>query len=173
MDSFVSSIILTTAVFAALITSITDLIINIMNNSKLKKLERRKEVREIDQYRYTKLYEILLNWHKLDTPWDVSEKSAPQIANERLTNLFLDTLGKYELARPLLASKYWRELDELQREGNILLHKVIDDSMLTPNRTSNSLKAYFDLGGEFSEKLKKSINSQLEELLSLDNIMKH
>ena len=67
LNEFFTTVILTAAVFAALVTSIANIIISLMNNWRLKKIEKQKQMNEIDKYRYSRLYELILNWHKYDS----------------------------------------------------------------------------------------------------------
>ena len=59
---FWHSIVLTAGVFAALITSVANIVISIFNNSRLKTIEKNKQMTEIEKYRYSRLYEQILNW---------------------------------------------------------------------------------------------------------------
>ncbi len=59
-----TSAIISGAVFAALIASIANIIISILNNRMLKIIEKQKNISEIDKYRYTCLYDILTRWYK-------------------------------------------------------------------------------------------------------------
>ena len=84
----VQPIVLTSAVFAAFTTSAANVVISIMNNKRLKGIEKQKELNEIDKYRYSRLYELILNWHNYDTK--INEKKAERIAFYRMLNLFFD-----------------------------------------------------------------------------------
>ena len=55
LNEFFTTVILTAAVFAALVTSIANIIISLMNNWRLKKIEKQKQMNEIDKYRYSRL----------------------------------------------------------------------------------------------------------------------
>ena len=48
---FLYTVILTTTVFAALITSIANIIISLINSYRLKHIEEQKKLNEIDKYR--------------------------------------------------------------------------------------------------------------------------
>ena len=100
LNEFFTTVILTAAVFAALVTSIANIIISLMNNWRLKKIEKQKQMNEIDKYRYSRLYELILNWHKYDSAQ--RGDTAEEIAFYRLLNLFMDDSGRYEIAKPLL-----------------------------------------------------------------------
>ena len=49
LNEFFTTVILTAAVFAALVTSIANIIISLMNNWRLKKIEKQKQMNEIDK----------------------------------------------------------------------------------------------------------------------------
>ena len=70
---------------------------------------RKKQVNEIDKYRYSRLYELVINWHKYDSKVDGT--TAEEIAFYRLLNLFMDDFGRYEIAKPLLDKDYIENLE--------------------------------------------------------------
>ncbi len=165
-NEIINTVILTATVFAALITSIVNIIISLMNNHRLKKIEKQKQMNEIDKYRYSRLYELILNWHKYDS--SKTGETAEEIAFYRLLNLFMDDSGRYEIARPLLDECYKKDLDVKKIEGEKLLSELV--SAEAPDGThsdefSTIKQRYFDIAKEFNEMLKAAINSQLEELL--------
>lgn len=165
-NNILNSVVITAGVFAALITAIANIIISIINNIRLKSIEKKKELNEIDKYRYSRLYELILNWHNYDSQYTGNTPS--EIASSRLVNLFLDTSGRYEIAKPLLDAKYISELDELLNRGHHLLGRLIDAEKLGESHSKdfNAIQnEYFDVGGEFSDKLKMVINEQLKILL--------
>lgn len=59
LNEFFTTVILTAAVFAALVTSIANIIISLMNNWRLKKIEKQKQMNEIDKYRYQLIQECI------------------------------------------------------------------------------------------------------------------
>ena len=109
MEYFLNTVLLTTAVFAAFITSLANVVISLINNHKLKKLEDKKQMNEIDKYRYSMLYELVINWHKYDSK--IEGTTVSEIAFYKLINLFMDDSGRYEIAKPLLDECYIRELE--------------------------------------------------------------
>lgn len=171
MKDFFNTIILTTTVFAALITSIANVIISLINNYKLKKLEDKKQVNEIDKYRYSRLYELVINWYKYDSKVDGT--TASEIAFYRLLNLFMDDSGRYEIAKPLLDKDYIKNLESKKNECKKLLEALVEaessDDMHTED-FQNIKEKYFKSGEEFSELLKSTINSQLESLLRKSDV---
>ena len=106
---FLYTVILTTTVFAALITSIANIIISLINSYRLKHIEEQKKLNEIDKYRYSRLHEILINWHKYDS--EIKGETDSEIAFYRLLNQFMDDLGRYEIAKPIIDAGYTEELE--------------------------------------------------------------
>ena len=165
-EDILSTVIFTATVFAAFVTSIANIIVSIMNNQKLKKIEKRKQMNEIHKYRYSRIYELILNWHKYDSA--SKGDTAGEIAFNKLLNLFMDDLGRYEILKPLLDECYKRELDVKKIEGEKLLNDLIGAE--TPDGTHSKefptiKQRYFNIAIEFDEMLKSIINIQLEELL--------
>lgn len=170
LNEFFTTVILTAVVFAALVTSIANIIISLMNNWRLKKIEKQKQMNEIDKYRYSRLYELILNWHKYDSAQ--RGDTAEEIAFYRLLNLFMDDSGRYEIAKPLLDKCYIEELEVKKTEGEKLLNDLVGTEL--PDGTHSEefpaiKKRYFDIAKEFSKMLKTVINCQLEELLCKSN----
>ena len=66
-SNLLNTVILTATVFAALISSIANIIISLINNHRLKSLESKKQLNDIDKYRYSRLYELVLKWHEYDS----------------------------------------------------------------------------------------------------------
>lgn len=157
-----STVVLTATVFAALITSIANIIISLVNNHRLKKMEKQKKINEIDKYRYSRLYELILNWHKYDS--DLQGETEGEIAFYRLFNLFLDDLGRYDIAKPLLDKCYTEKLEVKKLEGEKCLHNLVEKE--ASDGTHSEEFPTIKIGREFDKMLKTAINSQLEELLS-------
>lgn len=160
------TVILTAVVFAALITSLANIVISVINNSRLKNIEKQKQVSEIDKYRYSKLYELIVNWHKYDSA--TMGDTASEIANYKLLNLFMDDSGRYEIAKPLLDKTFIKKLEKAKLKCEELLNDLVDAE--TPDGTHPEefpaiRQSYYDNAIEFSEILKEAINSQLEILL--------
>lgn len=158
--------VLSSTVFASLITSLTNLIVTLINNRRIKNNEKQKNMTEIDKYRYVHLYEMLLNWHNYDS--DFEGESPGEIAFNRLLNGFLDDVGRYEIIRPLLDEQFISGLDKLKDIGNKLLCDLIDTEKPDGTHTKNFISIkdqYFENGSEFSDELKEVINKQLKILL--------
>lgn len=171
VDVFLNSVVLTTVVFAACIASITNIIISITNSSKLKKIEHTKQKNEINSYRYHKLYELILDWHKYDS--ELKGELAGEIAFYRLFNLFSDDLGRYEFTKPLLDKRFTQQLEPLKLSCEKLLGKLVEAEStegLHSKDFSIIKDKYFESSGKFSELLKEVINTQIEILLQNNDI---
>lgn len=178
MDNSMSlswQVILTSAVIGAVVTSIANIIISILNNNHLKNLENKRISNEITTYRYTKLYEFTINWEKMNAPFETENRSPSEIAAERLINGFIDDYEKYGIVSPLLDEKYKLELDELGEKGNQCLKKLIEIENELEAKQSQELQEqhnivyleYIDLSVRFSTTLRNIIQKQLEELMNL------
>ena len=166
----IKDILLTAGVIAAVIGSITNIIIALFNSSQLKKIENIKKDNQMNTYRYTMLYELIKNWHSYDS--DFKGKTAGEIAFNRLLNLFMDDLGRYAIAKPLLKKSYVDALEVKKKECEILLEALINAEKPDGTHSEQYPKIrdmYFKGGEEFSELLKETINNQMELLLNKDN----
>mgnify|MGYP004473753525 CR=1 FL=1 len=171
ISGFLYTVILTATVFAAFITSIANIIISIINSYRLKQIEVQKKINEIDKYRYSRLYELIINWHKYDS--EIKGETVSKMASYRLVHLFLDDLGRYEIVKPLLDECYTEKLEPLKIKCENLLKDLIDVTAPESSCTKNPeiiKEKYFFNGKEFSKLLKNSINDQLESLLRKNNL---
>lgn len=160
--------LLTATVFAAIISSIVNIIISILNNRRLKQIELKKYMSEIDKYRYTMLYDLILHWHDHESPY--SGETASEIASLRLINLFLDTKGRYDLAKPLLDPEYLLKLDALETKGDSALLALIEAEMPDGTHTPDfpqHRETYNSISIEFDTVLKQTIYDQLSRLLQM------
>lgn len=162
----INSVVLTAGVFAAIITSVVNIIIALMNNSKLNKIEQKKKMNEIDRYRYTHLYELLLSWQNYSS--EISGNTPSEMANCRLMNSFLDDVRRFDIARPLLDKKYVEMLQIKSDKGYSILNRLIDletNEGIHLEGFSEVKKQFISFSIEFTGMLKKSIYSQIEELI--------
>ena len=169
-NTFFNTVILTATVFAALITSIVNIAISLINNHRLKNIEKQKQMNEIDKYRYSRLYELVLNWHKYDS--DQVGKTVEEIAFYRLLHSFMDDSARYEIAKPLLDKCYIDKLEIKKSECDKLLSNLIEaeaSGRTHSDEFSIIKQKYFDNGADFSKILKEVINHQLEVLLNSIN----
>lgn len=166
--------ILTSAVFAALITSLSNLVITLLNNKRLNTIEKRKDRNEIDKYRYIQLHEMLLTWDKYNsieidsTKMGETEEECIEYAKKcrkYILNKFIDDKSRYNVIRPLLSEQYIKELDVIMEEGdNLLLNIAYCEDK---EEHFNLEKKYANLSEKFTIKLKSVINQQLAELLKI------
>ena len=168
---FLYTVILTSTVFAALITSIANIIISLINSYRLKNIEEQKIINEKNKYRYRELHELLTNWNKYDS--EIKGETSDEIIFYKGLNLFMDDLGRYKIAKPLFDSCYIEELESKRVECENLLNDLVEAEVPDGTHTNDFpiIKEKYFVGGiEFSELLKNAINSQLEILLRKNNI---
>ena len=169
-SNFLNTVILTATVFAALISSIANIIISLINNHRLKSLESKKQLNDIDKYRYSRLYELVLKWPEYDS--EDSGETTSEMAHNRMLVLFLDDGRRYALAKPLLDSYYIEKLETKKAECDKLLKQLISAESADGQHSEDFLMikdCYFRASTEFSEMLKASINDQLDSLLRKSN----
>jgi len=113
MWNTLSSILISTAVIAAALAAIANVIVALMNNARLRSIDKDKRKSELIQYRYTKLYSVLQ---------DIEGEHGFVINNSD----FVETLAKaiekrnryvelYKLARPLIKNEIRNSLDVAAR----------------------------------------------------------
>lgn len=113
----------------------------------------------------------VINWHKYDS--EIKGETDSEIAFYRLLNQFMDDLGRYEIAKPLLDAGYTEELENKKIECENLLNNLVEAEAPDGTHTKDFpiiREKYFASGQEFSKLLKNAINSQLESLLRKSNI---
>lgn len=168
-------IIITSTVFAAFITSLSNLVITLFNNKRLNAIERRKDRNEIDKYRYIQLHEMILKWDKYNsiefdsTKIGETEEECIEYAKkckEYILNIFIDDKRRYNVVRPLLSEQFIMELDEIKEEGDELLYKIAycEDK----EEHLDLEKKYANTSDKFTSKLKSAINQQLADLLKIE-----
>jgi hypothetical protein len=170
----VSTTLISTAVFAAAIAAIANVVIAIMSNNRLRVIERKHKMTEIEKYRYTHLYDIILNWHNYSTNIESEDKSADTIATINLFNGILDNKERYNLVKPLISSKYADKKQEIEsiidRGDNIILQYVLatnEENEKTNDIFKGIIKELADCSEELEKELREMINQQLEELIDI------
>lgn len=168
--SLIYNVLLTSGVFAALITSVVNIVLLIVNNTHLKKIERIRWDNEIIKYRYVKLYEFCKEWHN----YEIDIDDVLEIGDEEYVKMYADLLGsinsnieRYRVVKPLLDRSYTEELDELLNEIHLKEKEIIlmHDSM-SKEEYHRADEEMLNLGVDFSKKLKKDIDNQLTTLIS-------
>ena len=172
VNDIISSAIVTGAFFVALISSVVNVVISIINYHHINRMEQQKTLNEIDKYRYTKLYELVLNWRNGKN--DKHPNNGSKVTDSALVALikiFLEDNGRYDIAKPLLDYKYVETLDKIKEKVDdgykLFVKKMKDNEAIGISTISydGDVEAYFDIAMVFSEELKNAINKQLEELL--------
>lgn len=162
-----NSVVLTAGVFAAFITSLANIIITLFNNHRLNVIEKKKEMQEMDKYRYSHLYDLLLNWQKYDFPTEGDDA-----AYDKVINRFMGDTNRYELAKPLMDQVYIDRLEPKQIEGKEILDRMIRNATFNESEEEfyDLQSDYVRIGEEFSNMLKREINNQLVELLGKEQM---
>ena len=96
------------------------------------------------------MYELIINWHKYDS--EIKGETVSKMASCRLINLFLDDLGRYEIAKPLLDECYTEKLESLKIKCENLLKDLIDVTAPESSCTKNPeliKEKYFLMGRNF------------------------
>ena len=157
---------LLTAIIVAVIASITNIICVLYSYRKLNNIEDKKHMDEITKYRYSKLYDLLLNWKNYDSKWE--GKTADDIASSRLMNLFFDDQKRYDIAKPLLNQSYIAALEELKQECDLVLEQLIENESEEGEHTKEFPVIMADYRIKilaFSDALNQTIYNQVVQLL--------
>ena len=110
--------LLASTVVAAIITAIINIVKSIMDN-------KAKASESVKTFRYTKLYEIVIEWQKNNSE---SVKVSPSGEIDALGNEIgrNNNLQKcYQLAKPLVDKKYWGDIEIHLLEYNELVLQVV------------------------------------------------
>jgi hypothetical protein len=164
-------VIISVGVVAAAIAAIANVIVALMNNKRLKGIEKDKKMTEIQKYRYTQLYEIIKHWYDFDTDIDVAEKSEGEIASIRLMHKPLDHKGRWDIVKPLLNPKFTNGIDDMVEKVDELLLKFVKLSKEKEEKeeiVDNARWDYSSCGEKFGKMIRNAINNQLQELLLID-----
>ena len=164
---------LTSAVVASLVTSITNIVIAVFNNRRLKLLEKEKRKNELNIYRYTHLFDLLLKLDSYNTPFETEGRTVSQIASERLINGYIDSHKKFDLLSPLLDEKYKTHIVELNSCAEYQLKelfKMENELETNPNeelmeKYNKQLEEFFGLSANYSMEVENAARMQLVALL--------
>jgi hypothetical protein len=167
--STLSPVLISTAVFAAAVGAIANVIVALMNNRRLKKIEKEKTMTEIQKYRYIQLYDMTKNWNSYGSK--IEGDSISQLASNQLINRPLDNKGRWDIVKPLINPKFTDGIDEKVREVDALLLELVStESEESDNVNSRQiLSQYSSVGQELELLLKKAIYDQINELLLIDD----
>lgn len=165
-NSLLTTVIFTSTVFAALLTSLMNLFISLINNRRLNVIETQKKINEIDKYRYSRLYEVMLNWHNYD--FKIEGNDLDETILLRLMMNFIDDSQRYDFIRPLLDQKFIDLLDEKKEKGYSLLYELYI-IRTTDNHRKDFMaikEEYLHNSTEFRNQLIECITQQLNLLLN-------
>ena len=162
-----TSAVISGAVFAALIASIANIIISIINNRMLKTIEKQKKIGEIDKYRYTCLYDILTRWY--NHKFDFEDKYDEDHNNIGSLHTFHDILEWYNITKPFLDSQYITELDRIVKKEQSLNIEMCVARAHGKSYSGNSVEQicleHRRICKILRHELEKSIHLQLESLM--------
>ncbi|GHT26410.1 hypothetical protein FACS18942_03830 [Planctomycetales bacterium] len=152
--------ILTATVVAAFVSAISSIVVAILNNRRLRKIETDKRKYEWKHYRFTKLYELLERVERLHG-FIGSPQDPLKTINDALSRR-LELIELYKLARPLIGSNNRKEIDsKIIEEKNA--YKPLEEEILTKN---SAIKAndWLSVAKYLPDVLSEAINDQLVEL---------
>lgn len=155
-------VFLSTAVIAAALAAIANIIVTLLNNSRLKSIEKDKHINELVYYRYTKLY----NYH--EEIQSIEKPSAKDLIDDnesgalRENEYYQLVARKYILIKPLLEKEVREPVEKLHA-------KIIADKVnIIKNKDNLKVEDYSDLLPNiimFEQVLTDCITEQLERLI--------
>jgi len=167
----ISPVLISVGVISAALAAIANVVVSVMNNRRLKAIEKDKRMTEIQKYRYTNLYNIVKNWEAYSTKFE--GETAGEIALHRLVNMPLDNISRYDIIKPLLNPIYILVLDEVADEIHHLLGKLVELETEDGEHLEdfNDVRHKYNNAGEkFRKMLRNAIYEQLKELLLQDEM---
>ena len=174
MNELLSNTIIAPAVIAAVLAQIVTIVLTVINNRRLSKIEKSKKSNEIAVYRYTNLYELLKNWDSYTTKSNkenVSKDIGTSIVDMTtigVMNSFFDCQNRYEIAKPLLNEVYTIPLDKFFKHGTDCWFEVL----LITKKRSELKETLLDVHNnptsyENPDEIEKEI---LEKLIPMQNV---
>ena len=175
--SVLSPIFVSTAVVAAVLGAIANIVISLMNNMRLKTIEANKRSNEINTYRYTQLCTILQGWiiscAEIDFIADKDEEPTEKEQVDYL-NKAVELLKQiYEFAKPFVELNLWGDFENrLEQLYDMQCNTyvwIINEDAKKPYRTVDYPEALMDYQKCYAnvrESFKNTINNQLEKLLT-------
>lgn len=151
-----SETILTSVVVSAFITTTFNLIESIMDNKS-----RRSDA--IRVFRYTKLYEIMVDLQKKNKEITGNNSLAIELArNQNLTKSF-------SLARPLINEDLWGNINEIFNEITNIKIRIIESSS-EQEKLNEYTKHLIKINGQAEEYIETTIQKQMAMLLNTYNM---
>lgn len=160
----ISPIVISVGVVAAAIAAIANVIVALMNNIRLKAIEKDKRISELIQYRYTKLYSLLEDLereHGFIVYIDEPNKTLSEVLEKRIR--FIEI---YKLSKPLINNDLRKNLDVSALSEQELWKPLL--AGLMPDNTKlieNDLHTYVKSINAFHDELGKAITAQISNLL--------
>ena len=157
------NVVLTSAVVAAALAAIANVLVAILNNRRLKTLSQKERIDALVRYRYTKLFSILeeIEINALDAPdYNPFSKDASKELIEIIHKHFLFIRKKWMLVKPLVGSMYRENIDVLLEQEIALTTQVYS----SPSEISTVIELC-ELRKEIKQAIIRSIQSQLDVLL--------
>lgn len=169
-----NTLVLSSAVIASIITSISSLVVAKSNNAKIEKIEKLKYNNDIQKDRYfdLKKYNSLLrelpsiNYSLYDANMELSEERMKVIVSEA-TKRFHRVKDIYETVNPLIKTEYLRVTNEMFEEESIkaseMTRKIYENEL---DNDKNSLKELLLTRQECEVNLKNALAIQIKEILN-------
>ncbi len=173
INSSTTTIFLTSAVMASLVTSLANITIAIFNNYRLKSIEKKKRVNELTTYRYTQLFDMLLKWKEYDATFETKDRSPSQIATDRILNSFFDSHRRFEIISPLIDEYYKKDIVYLYQQGDNLISELTaierelkrNSSPKLKERYGKLVEEFINVSVKYTTEIEKVTHLQLEQLL--------
>lgn len=159
-----TSVFISSAVAAAAVAAIANVVVSILNNRRLKAIEVDKRNNELIQYRYTKLYALLEKIKSFERPTAglaLSNETRGKFIQMR-SDLYNNLTNEYKLAKPLIDKEVRIAVEELNKQIVKILASVIESDNNLP---IGEHKKVLILIINYESELEKCIIQQLEMLL--------
>lgn len=157
-------VLLSVGVVSAAIAAIANVIVTLLNNTRLKALEKDKRISELIQYRYVKLYGILEEICQLEAlSYDISDEHIKETIHN-VENRFGVIKKKCDLAKPLIQDSYIVKLNANLAKEQALSQHVIEH--VYTNASNFGIRDLLMIRAETESLLVEAIQNQLASLLS-------
>lgn len=162
----IMAFLLTSAVLSSIITSSVNIIISIINNKKVKTLEKLKMENGVVLYRYTHLYEIWCEMHKNDNSidYDMDIKRAAQIELNEIYSALGENVDRVAVMKPLLNNCYIEQIEKAEKDA-IKAFKAFANCEGSQEEQDEAEHIYFDTLSTYISETEKALQNQLAELL--------
>jgi len=149
-------------VVSVILTSITNIVLLILNNKTLRSINNDKFRSELVVYRFTNLYSLL---QSLETKNFMEYTDDYQRTAIETFNTYFAIYGIYQLAKPLINSSFRAEVDNLVS----IIVPIYKNDIKEPNSSDKGIdieafKNFHMTAFAFRESLQKTIQNQIEAL---------